>query len=115
MSIKDPRASQRRIPGASASLTITRMPVWWTLRTQSARAISHPIVCSISHATAQGVIVGANMILGDFHPEPTHALVDGPQAMLPHELPMLLRTCGSCAGLREALPTGLTPETILLT
>ena len=44
----------------------------------------------LMHATAQGVIAGANMILVDFHPEPTHALVDGPQALLPHELPTFL-------------------------
>jgi 3-deoxy-7-phosphoheptulonate synthase len=38
------------------------------------------------HATAQGVIAGANMILVDFHPSPKEALVDGPQALLLSEL-----------------------------
>jgi 3-deoxy-7-phosphoheptulonate synthase len=38
------------------------------------------------HATAQGVIAGANMVLVDFHPEPSQALVDGPQALLLSEL-----------------------------
>lgn len=33
------------------------------------------------HATAQGVISGANMILVDFHPCPAHALVDSRQAV----------------------------------
>jgi len=42
------------------------------------------------HATAQGVIAGANMILVDFHPNPVKALVDGPQAMLLEELPVFL-------------------------
>jgi 3-deoxy-7-phosphoheptulonate synthase len=42
------------------------------------------------HATAQGVIAGANMVLVDFHPDPTRALVDGPQALLPGELPVFL-------------------------
>jgi 3-deoxy-7-phosphoheptulonate synthase len=42
------------------------------------------------HVTAQGVIAGANMILVDFHPEPTKALVDGPQALLLAELPYFL-------------------------
>ena len=33
------------------------------------------------HATAQGIITGANMVLIDFHPNPSSALVDGPQAL----------------------------------
>ncbi len=41
----------------------------------------------VFHVTAQGVIVGANMVLVDFHPDPAHALVDGPQALLLDELP----------------------------
>ncbi|NIP73515.1 MAG: 3-deoxy-7-phosphoheptulonate synthase [Gammaproteobacteria bacterium] len=44
----------------------------------------------IMHITAQGVIAGANMILVDFHPVPSRALVDGPQALLPEELPVFL-------------------------
>ena len=44
----------------------------------------------IMHATAQGVIAGANMVLVDFHPEPNRALVDGPQALLLEELPHFL-------------------------
>jgi 3-deoxy-7-phosphoheptulonate synthase len=44
----------------------------------------------IMHATAQGIIAGANMVLVDFHPEPARALVDGPQALLPRELPTFL-------------------------
>jgi len=40
----------------------------------------------IFHATAQGIIAGANMVLVDFHPEPAKALVDGPQALLLEEL-----------------------------
>src|SRR6476620_9762683 len=44
----------------------------------------------VMHATAQGVIAGANMILVDFHPAPSQALVDGPQALLLEELPQFL-------------------------
>ena len=33
------------------------------------------------HATAQGVVAGASLVLVDFHPEPSKALVDGPQAL----------------------------------
>ena len=40
----------------------------------------------VFHARAQGVIAGANMVLADFHPNPTDALVDGPQALLLNEL-----------------------------
>jgi 3-deoxy-7-phosphoheptulonate synthase len=47
-------------------------------------------VLDIFHAAAQGVIAGANMILVDFHPDPTMALVDGPQALLTTELPLFL-------------------------
>ena len=47
-------------------------------------------ILDIFHATAQGVIAGANMILADFHPEPGKALVDGPQALLLEELPWFL-------------------------
>ena len=43
------------------------------------------------HATAQGVIAGANMILVDFHPDPPKALVDGPQALLLTELPHFIQ------------------------
>ena len=44
----------------------------------------------VFHVTAQGVIAGANMVLVDFHPDPPKALVDGPQALLMEELPLLL-------------------------
>jgi len=44
----------------------------------------------IFHATAQGIIAGANMILVDFHPNPKKALVDGPQALYLDELPIFL-------------------------
>ena len=48
----------------------------------------------IFHATAQAVIAGANMILVDFHPEPTKALVDGPQALHLDELPQFIADVG---------------------
>jgi 3-deoxy-7-phosphoheptulonate synthase len=41
----------------------------------------------LHHATAQGIIAGANMVLVDFHPEPGKALCDGPQALVLDELP----------------------------
>jgi len=47
-------------------------------------------ILDLLHATAQGVIAGANMVLADFHPAPNRALVDGPQALLLDELPQFL-------------------------
>jgi len=44
----------------------------------------------VMHATAQGVISGANMVLVDFHPVPANALVDGPQALTMPELTWFL-------------------------
>ncbi len=44
----------------------------------------------VFNVTAQGVIAGANMILVDFHPNPSKALVDGPQALFIEELPHFL-------------------------
>src|SRR5712691_8008830 len=47
-------------------------------------------ILDLLHATAQGVIAGANMGLADFHHAPNRALVDGPQALLLEELPHFL-------------------------
>ncbi len=47
-------------------------------------------ILDVQHATAQGVIAGANMILVDFHPDPAKALVDGPQALRLEELPKFI-------------------------
>ncbi len=47
-------------------------------------------ILEIFHATAQGIIAGANMVLVDFHPAPQKALVDGPQALYLDELPVFL-------------------------
>ena len=54
------------------------------------RAMAPDGILDIFHVVAQGVIAGANMVLVDFHPDPTRALVDGPQALLPGELPVFL-------------------------
>ncbi|WP_166261118.1 3-deoxy-7-phosphoheptulonate synthase [Marinobacter salicampi] len=50
----------------------------------------------VVHATAQGVIAGANMVLADFHPKPEKALVDGPQALHMRELPAFLADIQLC-------------------
>ncbi|HRQ04608.1 MAG TPA: 3-deoxy-7-phosphoheptulonate synthase [Nitrosomonas halophila] len=70
---------------------LTRMPVCIDpshavgTRVDSADGLS-----DIMHVTAQGIIAGANMVLADFHPTPSKALVDGPQSMLIRELPHFL-------------------------
>ncbi len=43
-------------------------------------------IYDILHASAQGVIAGANMILVEFHPRPELALCDGPQALTMQDL-----------------------------
>lgn len=70
---------------------LTRMPVCIDpSHSVGTRDHSPDQVMDILHATAQGVVAGANMVLVDFHPEPTQALVDGPQALLLDELPRFL-------------------------
>ncbi len=47
-------------------------------------------ISELFHATAQGVIAGANLVLVDFHPEPVNALVDKAQALTLEQLPWFL-------------------------
>lgn len=70
---------------------LTRMPVCIDpSHSVGTRAASPDRLPDILHATAQGVVAGANMILVDFHPDPARALVDGPQALTLRELPHFL-------------------------
>ncbi|HEX8071417.1 MAG TPA: hypothetical protein VF546_15785 [Pyrinomonadaceae bacterium] len=70
---------------------LTRMPVCIDpSHAVGARGRTADGLLDIMHATAQGVIAGANMVLVDFHPAPARALVDGPQALLLDELPQFL-------------------------
>lgn len=67
---------------------LTRMPVCIDPSHSVGSRESDPLgVMDVVHATAQGIIAGANMVLVDFHPAPAKALVDGPQALLLEELP----------------------------
>jgi 3-deoxy-7-phosphoheptulonate synthase len=71
--------------------SLTRMPVCVDPSHAVGTRSSGPEgILDLMHTTAQGVIAGANMILVDFHPEPSEALVDGPQALLLKELPHFL-------------------------
>ncbi|MBI4938066.1 MAG: 3-deoxy-7-phosphoheptulonate synthase [Nitrosomonadales bacterium] len=70
---------------------LTRMPVCVDpSHSVGSRAASPDGILDVFHATAQGVVAGANMVLVDFHPAPLKALVDGPQALLLKELPHFL-------------------------
>ena len=70
---------------------LTRMPVCIDpSHSVGSRSRSSDKILDIMHVTAQGVIAGANMILVDFHPDPSVALVDGPQALRMNELPQFL-------------------------
>ncbi|MGB5178024.1 MAG: 3-deoxy-7-phosphoheptulonate synthase [Gammaproteobacteria bacterium] len=66
---------------------LTRMPVCIDpSHSVGTREATHEGIMDVFHVTAQGVIAGANMVLVDFHPEPSKALVDGPQALHMDEL-----------------------------
>jgi 3-deoxy-7-phosphoheptulonate synthase len=70
---------------------LTRMPVCIDpSHAVGSRTIGPEGILDLMHATAQGIISGANMVLVDFHPVPDRALVDGPQALLLDELPRFL-------------------------
>jgi len=66
---------------------LTRMPVCIDpSHSVGSRDATHEGIMDIFHVTAQGVVAGANMVLVDFHPYPSKALVDGPQALHMDEL-----------------------------
>jgi len=70
---------------------LTRMPVCIDpSHSVGTRDAAPDGLLDVMHVTAQGIIAGANMVLVDFHPAPTKALVDGPQALLMDELPLFL-------------------------
>jgi 3-deoxy-7-phosphoheptulonate synthase len=70
---------------------LTRMPVCIDpSHSVGTRDCAPDGILDVLHVTAQGVIAGANMILVDFHPAPSKALVDGPQALRLEELPYFL-------------------------
>jgi 3-deoxy-7-phosphoheptulonate synthase len=73
---------------------LTRMPVCIDpSHSVGLRAASPDGLQDIFHATAQGIIAGANMVLVDVHPQPKRALVDAEQALTLEELPAFLEDC----------------------
>jgi len=66
---------------------LTRLPVCIDpSHSVGGRELAPDGIMDLVHATAQGIISGANMVLVDFHPQPSKALVDGPQALHMEEL-----------------------------
>ena len=66
---------------------LTRMPVCIDpSHSVGSREATHDGIMDVFHVTAQGIVAGANMVLVDFHPYPSKALVDGPQALHMDEL-----------------------------
>ncbi len=66
---------------------LTRMPVCIDpSHSVGSRHAGPDRIMDVFHATAQGIVAGANMVLVDFHPNPVTALVDGPQALRLDEL-----------------------------
>lgn len=66
---------------------LTRMPVCIDpSHSVGTRDYAPDGLLDVQHVTAQGVIAGANMVLIDFHPAASKALVDGPQALHLDEL-----------------------------
>lgn len=66
---------------------LTRMPVCVDpSHSVGSRERAPDKVLDVIHASAQGVVAGANLVLVDFHPQPSSALVDGPQALQMNEL-----------------------------
>ncbi len=71
---------------------LTRIPVCIDpSHSVGGRSRSSDGILDVAHATIQGIIAGANMVLVDFHPRPETALVDGPQALRLEELAPFLR------------------------
>lgn len=90
-SIGDPHRNFVDFAHVSVVKRLTRMPVCIDpSHSVGSRSRGPEGILDIMHVTAQGVIAGANMILVDFHPTPTEALVDGPQALFINELPQFL-------------------------
>ncbi len=67
---------------------LTRLPVCVDpSHSSGSRRVASDGLTEVHHAAAEGVILGANMVLVDFHPSPAHALCDGAQALTLEELP----------------------------
>ncbi len=83
---------------------LTRLPVCIDPSHSVGRRDAGPDgVPDIVHVISQGLIAGATQVLVDFHPEPSEALCDGPQALLPSDLVRLLDHCKRVRAASEEL------------
>ena len=83
----DPHRNLVDFPHVPVIKRLTRMPVCVDpSHSVGTRERAPDGMLDLMHSAAQGVVAGANMVLVDFHPEPSKALVDGPQALLMSEL-----------------------------
>ncbi len=90
-SFSDPHRNMVDFAHVPVLKRLTRMPVCIDpSHSVGSRERAPDGLLDIFHVTAQGIIAGANMVLVDFHPNPSRALVDGPQALLMDELPLFL-------------------------
>ena len=81
---------------------LTRLPVCIDpSHSVGRRSLAPDGILDIFHATAQGIIAGANMVLVDFHPHPEEALCDGPQALRMSELVPFIEDTGIVRGAYE--------------
>lgn len=64
-------------------------------------AVAPDGIPDIFHVTGQGIVAGATGVLVDFHPHPERALCDGPQALLPEDLPRLIAYVQTMRGAYE--------------
>ena len=90
-SLGDPHRNLVDFAHVSVVRRLTRMPVCVDpSHAVGSRDKTSDGIYELMHATAQGVIAGANMVLADFHPFPSEALVDGPQALPLEVLPQFI-------------------------
>ena len=74
----DPHRNLVDFAHIAAVKRLTRMPVCIDpSHAVGSRGRAPDGILDVLHATAQGIIAGANMVLADFHPHPAKALVDG--------------------------------------
>lgn len=81
-SLGDPHRNLVDFAHVAVVRRLTRMPVCIDpSHAVGSRDKTSDGIYELMHTAAQGVIAGANMVLADFHPFPSEALVDGPQAL----------------------------------
>lgn len=90
-SLGDPHRNLLDVAHVPVVKRLTRLPVCVDpSHSIGRRALAPDGLSEVHHAAAAGVILGANMLLVDFHPRPERALCDGPQALALEELPRFL-------------------------